>query len=216
MRKENIGYLSGDAATTLQLGAFAFFAAAAVPNMPPLDSSAVDHASFYAQHWATLNVANFLYLVPIPFFLVFLGGLFASMTRAEGGAGVLTVADIGADIAMAMTWPTGILIVHTGQGLARHGLDPATVVAFDGVAQHALALSGLPRAVLITGAALVLFGAHWLWWVGVATAALGLVGSATLIVPELYLVAALSAILFNVWPLALCSVLVRGGHVLGA
>jgi hypothetical protein len=61
-------------------------------------------------------VANYLYLLPVPFFLLFAGGLFAALRRAEGGAGVLTVATCGAAIALAMTWPGGIVVAHTGSG----------------------------------------------------------------------------------------------------
>jgi hypothetical protein len=60
-------------------------------------------------------VANYLYLLPVPFFLLFAGGLFAALWRAEGGAGVLTVATCGAAVALAMTWPGGIVVAHTGQ-----------------------------------------------------------------------------------------------------
>jgi hypothetical protein len=202
---------SGIISALVQLAAFGYFATA--PHMPPLGASAAERAAFYAQHWGTLPVANYLYLLPVPFFLLFVRGLFAALRRAEGGAGVLTVATCGAGIALAMTWPSGIVVAHTGQSMARDGLEPVAVVAFDGVAQHALTLSGFPRAVLLGGAALLLLqaaiGPRWLAWVGLALAAAALVGTATLVLPELYPVAALGAALFDLWLLAISGLLLR-------
>jgi hypothetical protein len=83
-----------------------------------------------------------------------LGGLSATLRRAEDGFGVLTVATIGADLALAMTWPNAIVVAR--EGMAKHELDPATLVAFEAVAQYGLALSGFPRAVLVGGTALLL------------------------------------------------------------
>ena len=136
---------SGIISALVQLAALGYFALAVAPHMPPLGAPAAEHASFYAQHWDALKVANYLHLLPIPFFLLFLGALFPLPGRAAGDTGVLTVATVGAGLALVMTWSSGIVVAHTGQGMARHGLEPAAVDAFDGVAQYALALSGFPR-----------------------------------------------------------------------
>jgi hypothetical protein len=181
--------------------------------MPPLGAPAAEHASFYAQHWDALKVASYLYLLPIPFFLLFLGALFTLPGRAAGDTGVLTVATVGAGLALVMTWPSGIVVAHTGQGMARHGLEPDAVVAFDGVAQYALALSGFPRAVLLGGVAFVLLQAaiwpRWLARAGLALAVVALVGTATLVLPELYPVAALGVVLFDLWLVALSGALLH-------
>jgi hypothetical protein len=125
-----------------QIVAAAYFVGVVAPHMPPLDAPLAQQNALVA----------YLSVLPVPFFLVFLGGLFGALRRLEHGVGVLTATAIGAGVALAMVWPIGIVVADAGQGMARQGLEPAAVMAFDGVAQLTLALSALPRAVLLLAA----------------------------------------------------------------
>ena len=72
---------SGLAFAVLQFGAFAYFGSTLGAAMPPVEASHDRQAAFYAAYWDTLALANYLLLVPTPFFLVFLGELSATLRR---------------------------------------------------------------------------------------------------------------------------------------
>jgi hypothetical protein len=139
----------------------------------------------------------------VPFFLLFLGGLFGVLRRLERGVGVLTATAFGAGLALAVVWPIGIVVADSGQGMAQHGLEPVAVMAFDGIAQLTLGLSALPQAVLLLAASLGLRSSavlpRWIGWTGMGLALVGLIGSATLLDANLYPVLALGNLLFDVW-----------------
>ena len=119
----------------------------------------------------------------------FLGGLDSLMRRA-GRSSVARTAALASGTVLSLAWAGGIVVAHTGQSLARAGLESGTVVAFDAVAQYALALSGFPRATFLAAVAIVVFQTRtwrWLAWTGMALAALSLLGTATLVAPALFL-----------------------------
>jgi hypothetical protein len=209
---------SGVVFAVLQLAAFVFFGATLGAAMPPLGATHAQHAAFYADYRDTLTIANYLFLVPTPFFLVFLGGLAEALRRAEARAGVLTVAAVGAGAALAMTWPLAILVAGAGQSMAREGLDAVSVVTFDAVAQLGLALSGFPRAVFLAAASLALLGTgrRALGWSGLAAAALALAGTAALVVNALYPVAVIGMLAFLAWTAAGSGALATGAGSPGA
>ena len=207
---------SGLVAGIIQIAAFIVFGATAAPRMPPLHAPPAEHAAFYAQAWEPISVANYLYLLPIPFFLLFLGGLDSLMRRTISSS-VPRTAALASGTALCLAWAGGIIVAHTGQSLARLGLDSGTVVGFDSVAQYALAMSGFPRTTFLVAASMLLFDAcSWRWtgWTGIGLAALSLVSTATLVAPELYPLAALSVVAFNVWLVGTSSLLIlNSAHV---
>jgi hypothetical protein len=64
---ESSALASGVVAGSIQLLAFIAFGATAARRMPPLDAPPAEHAAFYAQAWESISIANYLYLLPIPF-----------------------------------------------------------------------------------------------------------------------------------------------------
>jgi hypothetical protein len=185
-----------------QIAATAYFITVLAPHLPPLDAPLAQQGAFYSDYHAENALVAYLYLLSVPFFLVFLGGLFGALRRLEQGVGVLTATAIGAGLALAMVWPIGIVVADSGQGMARQGLEPLAVMAFDGIAQLTLALSAFPRAVLLLAASLGLLSSavpRWVGWSGMGLALVGLVGTATLLDANLYPVLALGTLLFDVW-----------------
>ena len=100
-----------------------------------------------------------LFILPVVLFLPFLAAIQASVKKLEGDLGVLTSMVGIAGAALTMLWPMGIVIATAGQSQAASGLDPATVVTFDAVAQLALSLCGIPRAALLVGVSLAILQA---------------------------------------------------------
>jgi hypothetical protein len=195
-----------------QIVATAYFIGQIAPHLPPLGAPAVDHARFYSDYASENALVAFLYVLPVPFFLLFLGGLFGVLRRAERGVGVLTATALGAGIALAMVWPIGIGVSDAGQGLAVRGLQPEAVLAFDAVAQVVLAVAALPRAVFLVAAALGLRCSDapgWVSWSGFGLAVVALIGSATLLDANLYPILALGTLLFDIWIGASGAILLR-------
>ena len=186
-----------------QIVAVAYFITVLAPHLPPLDAPLTEQGAFYSAYARENALVAYLSVLPVPFFLVFLGGLFGVLRRLEHGVGVLTATAIGAGLAMAMVWPIGIVVADAGQGMASAGLDPAAVMAFDGTAQLALALSAFPRAVLLVATSVGLLSSRalprWLGWSGCGLALVALAATTTLLDANLYPVLAIASLLSDIW-----------------
>jgi hypothetical protein len=196
-----------------QIVATVYFIGQIAPHLPPLGAPAAEHARFYSDYAYENALVAFLYVLPVPFFLLFLGGLFGVLRRAERGVGVLTATALGAGVALAMVWPIGIAVSDAGQGLAVRGLQPEAVLAFDAVAQLMLGVAALPRAVLLVAVALGLRSSEvprWVSWSAIGLAVVALIGSATLLNADLYPLLALGTLLFDIWIGASGAILLRG------
>jgi hypothetical protein len=68
-----------------------------------------------------VEIGTFLYLLQIPFLLVFLGALFGVLRRAEGGSGALSASVLGAGIAMVVIASMGALISSLTPSIGHFG-----------------------------------------------------------------------------------------------
>jgi hypothetical protein len=66
-------------------------------------------------------IGTYLYVLQVPFWLLFLGGLFGVLSRAEGGGGALAVSVLGAGIAMIVIASMGALISAITPTIAQLG-----------------------------------------------------------------------------------------------
>ncbi len=216
-RWERMTLASGIVAAALFIAATAIFIGFIAPGMPPIDAPAEEFASFVAESSRSVPSAIFSYLsaAQIAFVVLFFGGLFGVLRRAEGGSGALATAVFAAGLAIAIITPLATMIeTHLLDGFALAGVDPAATKAVDGIAPLSLALSGFPQAVVLGGTAALLlsrrFVPRWLGWAGLALGALSLVGTGTLVVgPSLFPITALGTLLFWIWILALSVALLQ-------
>jgi hypothetical protein len=85
--------------------------------------------------------------------------------------------------------------------------------ALDGLTPLALALSGFPRAVFLGAIAVLVrrtrIAPRWIGWTGAALVLVSLASTATLVIPALFPVTALAALLFVAWVAALSVALLR-------
>lgn len=209
---ERTALAGGIAFSALQLAAEVFAFAAIFPQKPPLGAPVAEQAAWYAEHGTILAVGNYLLALPAPFFfLLFVGGLFVALRRAGGEA--LAVATAAAGTAMAMLWPLGCMLTNLGTTIAQNGGDAATVWALDGLAPLSLALSALPRAVLLGASSVVLLGGRlvprWIGWSGLALGLISLLASGLLVASALFPALMLAQLLFVVWVAALSVTLFR-------
>jgi hypothetical protein len=190
-----------------------FFILFVASKFPPIDAPPEEHVAAYAEMGLLGDVTSYLLTLQAPFLLLFLGGLYAVLRRAEGGSGALAVSAFGAGIAMSMIWPLGIVIAGVATGIAEAGGDAITAFNLDGMAPLSLALSAFPRTVLLGAASLVLLESgiapRWIGWTGLALGAVSLVTTGTLVVAEMFPILMLGMLLFVVWILALCVALLR-------
>ncbi|HSH79708.1 MAG TPA: hypothetical protein VLA19_14385 [Herpetosiphonaceae bacterium] len=213
-RWERAALASGVLFAVLQIAAIGFVAVFVLSQLPPVGGPLAEWAEALVQiPTMTGRIASYLLLLPMPFFLLFLGGLFSVLRRAEGGSGSLAVSALCAGIAMAMTWPMGILIAGLSSDIVAGGGDVATAWSLDGMAPLSLALSAFPRTVLLVATSLLLLGSRlaprWMGWMGLALAVASLIGTAMLLVPDMFPILALGTLLFELWILALSVSLVR-------
>ncbi len=213
-RWERPALASGIVFAVLQIVAIVFVTMFLLSRLPPVGSPLDEWAEALMRiPTMTINMANYLLLLPVPFFLLFLGGLFGILRRAEGGSGTLAVSVLGAGIAVAVTWPFGILIAGISSSIVEAGGDLATAFALDGMAPFSLALSAFPRTVLLVATSLLLLESRlaprWLGWLGLALALVSLIGTGMLLVGDLFPILALGTLIFELWVLALSISLVR-------
>lgn len=195
-----------------QFGALLYFVIFIFPRMGPPEATA-QHLLFYTQHGEALRFGNYLLALPAPFFLFFLGGLSGLLRQAEGEQGSLAPAALTGGVLVAILWPLSGILNNIAIDIAQAGGDPATIAALDAIGPYMLALSALPRAVLLAAASIGLLPARfiprWLGWLGLGLALLSLIGSATLVAGQIFPVLALGTLLFEAWVLLLSIVLLR-------
>ncbi len=212
-RWERRSLASGLLFVAVQIATIAFTAVFFATTHPPMDASPAEAARGFARAETMVAIGTYLYVLQVPFWLLFLGGLFGVLSRAEGGSGALAVSVLGAGIAMIVIASMGALISALTPTIAQLGGDGATVKAIDGMTPLALALSAFPRAVLLSATSVVLMenrlAPRWIGWTGLALGLINLISTGTLVAPALFPFAAIGTLLFVFWIAALVVALLR-------
>ncbi len=145
-RWERPALANGILFAAVQIATIAFTAVFFATTHPPMDASPAEAARGFAQAETMVEIGTYLYVLQVPFWLLFLGGLFGMLRRAEGGSGALSISVLGAGVAMVVIVSMGALISAITPTIGQLGGDGATVKAIDGMTPLALALSAFPRA----------------------------------------------------------------------
>jgi hypothetical protein len=213
LRWERLALASGLLFVVVQIATVAFNVAFFLTRHPPMDASPQETARGFAEHATMVEIGTYLYVLHVPFLLLFLGGLFGVLRRVEGGSGVLSVSALGAGVAMAVIAPMGAVVSSLTPTIGQLGGDAATVKAIDAMTPLALALSAFPRAVLLGATSAVLLegrvAPRWIGWTGVALGLISLVSTGTLVAPALFFLLAIGTLLVVVWVAALTVALLR-------
>jgi len=205
--------LSGIAFVLLQLSAFVFFAISIFPNFAPVDAPAAQRAAAVVKLGHTLRLGNYLLIAPAPFFLFFVGGLFVVLRRLAAGSETSAAVALASGVAMALVWPLGAVVSDVELDLAQSGGDVATVSALDAMAPYTLALSAFARGVFVAATAWPLLAlpgsARWTGRAGLLVAGLSFAGTATLVNGAAFPLLGVSTLLFDLWLLIICVILLR-------
>ncbi len=170
---------------------------------PAIDATPTDAATGFADNAARIAAGSLLFLLPLPFVLLFLAGL-GSVLRRAGGALASAATSAGRlDLAMFATATVVSSITSTIGTLEASPATGAVIKAVDGVLPLAIAVAGLARAVMLGGSAVLLARAglvarpliRFTWVV----AALGVLGVATFLTPALFPVTTLAMVLTWAW-----------------
>ena len=212
-RWERPALASGLLFVVVQLVTIAFTAAFFATTHPPMDASPAEAARGFARAETMVAVGTYLYVLQVPFFLLFLGGLFGVLRRVEGGSGTLAISVLVAGVTMVVIASMGALVSSITPTIGGLGGDGATVKAIDGMTPLALALSAFPRAVLLGATSVVLLEdrvvPRWIGWTGLALGIISLVSTGTLLTPALFPFLGLGTLLFVLWIAALTLALLR-------
>jgi hypothetical protein len=211
---------SGLVFATLQIVSILWFSIFVLSKKPPVSADAIEHAAFYMNSGNILLVGNYLLAVPVPFFLLLLGGFYTYLRRIESGSGSFAVSSVLSGTAMIMLWPLGGILTNTGIIMASEGGNAATIWGLDAMGPYTLALSALPRAVLLFSSSMILLRTRvtpaWVIWFGLSLAVMCLVGSAMLVYSELFPLLGLGSFLFLIWLLITVVYILRKPALMGS
>ncbi|MCC7449695.1 MAG: hypothetical protein IT324_19910 [Anaerolineae bacterium] len=214
---ERLTSLSGIVFAVLTIGSIVFFISNLAAHLPPVNAAPKEHVAFYTTYGQTLTLNNYMWILPIPFFLFFLGGVYSVLRRAEGDSMALSTAALTAGIAAVVPWITNIAVENLGTTIAVAGGDPVIPWAFGGLTPTgSMGLSGLARAAFLLATALVLLrggvAPRWIGWFGIVLAVLNVVGSLIFIGLDLFPFAFLGNPLMAIWAAALSIAWLRKPH----
>ena len=130
-RWERLSLASGILFAAVQIAMVAFTAVFFATTHPPMDASPAEAARGFAQAETMVAVGTYLYVLQVPFWLFFLGGLFGVLRKAEGSSEALFVSVLGAGVAMAIIASMVALISAITPTIGQLGGDGATVKAID-------------------------------------------------------------------------------------
>lgn len=196
------------------LAGTAFMAVFFATSHPARDASPQEAAQGFHDAALMVGAGTWLAVLPLPFLLIFLGGLGPLLRRVAGGPTAVTAVAAGTSSAVMVA--LGALVSSLTPAIGADDTSAAAgsvVKALDAATPLAVAMSGFPRAVLlvVVTSALLRAGLHGRGMAGFAwlVAGLSLLGTLTLVTDAFFPVAAASALLFAAWVTSVAVVLRR-------
>ncbi|MDQ4119994.1 MAG: hypothetical protein M3209_00820 [Acidobacteriota bacterium] len=196
---QNFMSANGMIYAVVQISILIYAAIFLLPLLGPPGGTVFQRYEGYANNAFLFKVGNYLMGLPTPFFLLFLGGVYAFFNKIhESIRGILFTALLSGS-ALIMLWSFGAIISVIGVDIAAAGGDKITSGAFDSIVPYSLGLSALPRAVFLFSLSVLLYEHKWLSRIGFFIAALSLLGNMIIAAGMFLPFSLLSALLFQVW-----------------
>ncbi len=184
-----------------------------VPTHASVDAPPAATASALAANEGIVATGTYLTTIPMPFLLLFLGGLHEVLRRSPGGGPALATATTAAGVVSAVLVPFGAVLSGLSAPVAGAGGDPAVVKELDSITPLAMALSGYSYALLAGLVSSVVMrgriAPRWVGWLGLGFSATALASTATIAVRALFPLTLLSAVLFPAWAMTLSVAILR-------
>lgn len=216
---ERLSLWCGAVYAVLVMSSIVFFIVNLGPHLPSFDAPLSERIVLYTDYGQLIKLNNYLWALPVPFFLMFIGGLYSLLRRAEGEQAALSTAALAAGIVMIIPWLINVAVETVGVTIAENGGDAATVWALDslGVTSALGGMNGLARAAFLIAVSILIlqtrFAPRWMGWLGVILTVLCLIGSFVFVNTALFPVAWLSYPLPTLWILGIAISLLRQGNV---
>lgn len=201
---------SGMAYSLVQISILVYAGIVLLPLLGPPGASAAERYRGYAQNHTLFKIGNYLMGLPTPFFLLFLGGVFAYFRKIDESIKGILFAALLSGAALIMLWPTGAIVSLVGVDIAAAGGDVITGGAFDSVVPYSLGLSALPRAVFVLCMSVLFLSKRWLAYSGFFIALLSLFGNMVIASGSFLPFSLGSALLFHAWVFYCSFIMFRG------
>ena len=190
---------AGMAFAFLQFGILIFVGSNLLPLLGPPDTPAVQRFMVFAKYADRFKLGNYLMTLPVPFFLLFLGGIQFHLRNINSSyKGILSTA-VFSGVAFIMIWPMGAVVSSVGLDIAAAGGDKVTAGVFDSIAPYSLGLSSVPRSVFLCTLCILLPENKWLSKTGFVLALLSFAGSLVIANGNFFIPCMLGNLLFLVW-----------------
>jgi hypothetical protein len=213
---ERLAFASGIVYVIILIVATIHFILNVLPILPQVGSPPAEYAQFYLEHGRLMIYTNYVFALPVPFFLFFIAGLY-NFLRRQATDGTLAMAALAAGLTMIVPWLRNIVVETSAASIAQYGGDAAVIAVFDGFGPMTYSMGGLPRLVLILATTIVLrqtgIAPRWLSWLGFAAALLSLLGSLTFITAAFFPFTMLGLVVSGIWLLALNLRLLRYSQI---
>ena len=159
--------------------------------MPPHDPSypyTGQAISALANHREAYLFKNLLGTLSFFFFLFFLGSLYNTLRRAEGGSGWLSILALGGGLLFAAVHSVESIVSYAlGWHVAQAG-NIEVVTALEDIGSLVAYYYAVPLAVMLVATSIVVYRTRvlprWLAWVGFATGTVWLVGAVGVLDPQ--------------------------------
>lgn len=168
---------SGMVFAFLQFAVLIYVGITLLPLLGPPTTPAVQRFEAFAKYADRFKTSNYLMTLPIPFLLLFLGGIMFYFRELNASLKSILFTSILSGVAFIMIWPMGAVISSIGIDIATAGGDKVTVGVFDGIAPYSLGLSSVPKAVFLFTLAILLKDKKWLSLSGYIVAFINFAGS---------------------------------------
>jgi hypothetical protein len=207
------GLACGAAFAVLQLVVLVVITMSVLSRVPGPTASALERTAAFTEHGDALRLGNYLFLLPVPLLLFFAAAAAEFLFRMKKTGLLLPLLIVASASAMAMLWPLGGAISTIALLIARAGGEAAVVSSLDAIAPYTLALSAVPRSVMIAAISLGIAtppgGRPALARAGFGIALLSFIGAAVLADDRLFPVLALSTLLFLMWTILVSATMLR-------
>src|SRR5215203_4980421 len=117
---------AGMAFAFLQFAILIFFGSNLLPLLGPPNTPAVERFTAFAKYADRFKMGNYLMTLPIPFFLLFLGGIQFHFRNIDNAYRSILSTAVFSGVAFIMIWPMGAIVSSIGLDIAAAGGDKVT------------------------------------------------------------------------------------------
>jgi hypothetical protein len=183
----------------LQFGILIFVGSSLLPLLGPPATPAAQRFITFATYADRFKLGNYLMTLPVPFFLLFLGGILFRFRNIDSSYKSILSTAVFSGVAFIMIWPMGAIVSSIGLDIAAAGGDKVTAGVFDSIAPYSLGLSAVPKTVFLFTLCMLITEYKWLSKTGFIIALLSFAGSLVIANGNFFIPCMFGNLLFLIW-----------------